>query len=81
MYEDIGALNGGHYGLDVILDIVRLASKVLAVGGKLFLEADPCHPLILPKKLSELPPPHFSVESVQKDFNDKDRFLVLVRGE
>jgi len=81
LYEDIGALNGGHYGLDVILDIVRLASKVLGVGGKLFLEVDPCHPLILPEKLLELPPPHFSVESVQKDFNDKDRFLVLVRGE
>ena len=81
MYEDIGALNGGHFGLDVILDIVRLASKVLGVGGKLFLEVDPCHPLILSEKLLELPPPHFSVESVQKDFNDKDRFLVLVRGE
>lgn len=81
VFEDLRALHGGNFGLDVILDIVKLSRKILKPGGKIYLEVDPCHPHLLPPKLGQLPQPHFSLQSVHKDFNEKDRFVTLVRNQ
>lgn len=78
LYEDLRALDGGAEGLDVILDIVRLAERVLVPEGKIVLEVDPCHHAILPQHLIDLNLT-FSITEVLKDFNGKDRFLVLSR--
>jgi len=81
VFEDLRALHGGNFGLDVILDIVKLSRKLLKPGGKIYLEVDPCHPHLLPPKLGQLPQPQFSLQSVHKDFNEKDRFVILVRNQ
>lgn len=74
VYEDLRALDGGPEGLDVILPILDLAAKLLHGKETAFvaLEVDPCHPHILPDKLVEF----YAAETI-KDFNDKDRFMVL----
>jgi len=81
VFEDLRALNGGNFGLDVILDIVKLSRKLLKPGGKVYLEVDPCHPHLLPPKLGQLPQPHFSLQSVHTDFNEKERFVILVKDQ
>lgn len=81
VFEDLRALNGGNFGLDVILDIVKLSRKLLKPGGKIYLEVDPCHPHLLPPKLGQLPQPHFSLQSVHKDFNEMERFVILVKNQ
>ena len=76
LYEDLRALDGGAEGLDVILDILRLAGRVLDPGGQVYLEVDPCHPYLLPPHLPTLHHP-FIISEVLKDFAGKERFLVL----
>jgi len=76
LYEDLRALDGGARGLDVILDILKLADEVLVPDGLVYLEVDPCHPHILPEQLIKQCIP-FKITKVLKDFQDKERFLVL----
>jgi len=79
LYEDLRALDGGAEGLDVILNILKLAEKVLTPEGQVFLEVDPCHPMILPDRLSDQKL-GFTIAEVLEDFNGKNRFLVLTRS-
>jgi len=74
VYEDLRALDGGAEGMDVILQLLELASQVLKKDHSAFvaLEVDPCHPHILPPKLEQ-----FYASEVIKDFRDKERFMVL----
>jgi len=74
VYEDLRALDGGAEGMDVILQVVELASQVLKKDGSAFvaLEVDPCHPHILPPKL-EL----FHSSEVIQDFRGIERFMLL----
>lgn len=84
IYEDLRALDGGSDGLDVIECIIKWSSKVLKPGGKIFLETDPCHHILLPEMLEKLSNqiPYFKIqmESVTKDFSSKDRFITLIKG-
>eukprot|EP00088_Acartia_fossae_P014872 TRINITY_DN1801_c0_g1_i7.p1 TRINITY_DN1801_c0_g1~~TRINITY_DN1801_c0_g1_i7.p1 ORF type:complete len:384 (-),score=59.56 TRINITY_DN1801_c0_g1_i7:80-1231(-) len=79
VYEDLRALDGGAEGLDVILNILRLALKYVKPDGLIFLEVDPCHPHILPLHLEKQALP-FKIDKVLKDFQDKERFLILSRS-
>jgi len=74
VYEDLRALDGGAEGMDVILQLLELASRVLHKNKSAFvaLEVDPCHPHILPPKLEQ-----FYASEVIKDFREKERFMVL----
>lgn len=74
VYEDLRALDGGSEGLDVILPILELAASLLEdrQTGFVALEVDPCHALLLPPKLEAF----YAAETI-KDFNDKDRFMVM----
>ena len=74
VYEDLRALDGGAEGMDVILQLLELAHQVLKNDKSAFvaLEVDPCHPHILPPKLEQ-----FYASEVIKDFNGKERFMVL----
>ena len=78
LYEDLRALDGGAQGLDVILDILKLANRVLEPGGLVYLEVDPCHPVILPDQLIKQSIPFKVLETI-KDFTGKDRFMILGR--
>ena len=78
-FEDLRALNGGDKGLDVIIPILQFASKHLRDKGKLFLEVDPCHHLILPKELEKYPDITVRLTKVLKDASEKNRFMVLER--
>jgi len=83
LYEDLRALDGGADGLDVVLAIVQLAERVLPAdgGGKIFLEIDPCHPHVLPRRLETMQPPTtFKIAETIKDYRGVDRFLVLARA-
>ena len=79
VYEDLRALDGGAEGLDVILNILRFALKYVKPDGLIFLEVDPCHPHILPLHLEKQALP-FKIVKVLKDFQDKERFLILSRS-
>ena len=74
VYEDLRALDGGPEGLDVILPILELSASLLEdrQTGFVALEVDPCHALLLPPRLDTF----YAAETV-KDFNDKDRFMVM----
>jgi len=74
VYEDLRALDGGAEGLDVILPILDVAANLICDRGSFFvaLEVDPCHAHILPPKLTR-----FHAEEVIKDFQGKDRFMVM----
>jgi len=76
LYEDLRAVDGGAEGLDVILPIIEIAEDKLESGGMVILEVDPCHPHILPSKLSSLAT-SFVVDQVKADIRGNDRFMVL----
>jgi len=76
LYEDLRAVDGGAEGLDVILAILETAGDKLESGGMVILEVDPCHPHILPSKLSSLAT-NFVVAEVKSDIRGNDRFMVL----
>ena len=82
-YEDLRALDGGKDGLDVIECIIMLCHTALKTDGHMFLEVDPCHPYILPNFLDswngKQANGHFKmrVKDVLKDFNGKERFIVI----
>lgn len=78
LYEDLRALDGGAQGLDVILDILKLANQLLVQDGQVYLEVDPCHPLLLPDQLIKQSLPFKVLETI-KDFRGKNRFMVLGR--
>jgi release factor glutamine methyltransferase len=84
IYEDLRALDGGADGLDVIESILKWASRVLKPGGKIFLETDPCHHILLPETLkslaNEIPGFKIQMESVTKDFCSKERFITLIKA-
>jgi len=82
LYEDLRALDGGADGLDVVMAIVKLGSRLLPADGKIFLEVDPCHPHILPSQLAALRSdmPNFEIAEVVKDYRGAERFLVLSRA-
>lgn len=78
LYEDLRALDGGKEGLDVIIPIIRFCSSRLIHGGRLFMEYDPCHRLLLPAVL-EREAVDMAISSFHKDFANKDRFVCLRR--
>eukprot|EP00095_Tigriopus_kingsejongensis_P001127 maker-scaffold1099_size62903-snap-gene-0.17 protein:Tk01127 transcript:maker-scaffold1099_size62903-snap-gene-0.17-mRNA-1 annotation:"methyltransferase family member 1" len=82
LYEDLRALDGGSRGVDVILPILAFASRSLkAETGRVWLEVDPCHPLVLPEELEKRPEIQLQLESVHKDLFDKDRFMVFSKSQ
>jgi len=78
LYEDLRALDGGAQGLDVILDILKLANQLLVPDGLVYLEVDPCHHHILPDQLVKQSL-SFKVLETIKDFQGKNRFMILGR--
>lgn len=75
LYEDLRALDAGKEGLDVILPIMKFASRNLKDGGHLLLEVDPCHPYLLPEHIAKDPSIRLEVIATYEDFNKKDRFM------
>ncbi|XP_078269962.1 MTRF1L release factor glutamine methyltransferase isoform X2 [Rhinoraja longicauda] len=78
-YEDHDALNGGVDGMDVIRAILNLASKVLKDNGKVFLEVDPRHPVMIENWLQEYPKLQLSYQATHQDLYGKQRFCILQR--
>jgi len=78
VYEDLRALDGGADGLSVIVPILKFASENLEEGGRVLLEVDPCHPLILETELRKQNlGTSLRITEVCKDFCERDRFMVL----
>ena len=74
LFEDLRALDGGKDGLAVIRSILKLCKDFLKPEGILFLEVDPCHPHIIGPDLEKT---GFQCKIVDKDFRDKDRFMMI----
>ena len=76
-------MDGGSDGLSVIEPILVWSALALKPGGRLFIEADPCHPFLIPDKLEKIKAEHSSfslrLERVVQDFLSKERFLVFVK--
>lgn len=78
-YEDHDALNGGVDGMDVIRAILQLAANVLKDNGKVFLEVDPRHPVMIEHWLQECPKLQLSYQATHHDLYGKQRFCILQR--
>ncbi|XP_062924280.1 MTRF1L release factor glutamine methyltransferase isoform X2 [Mobula hypostoma] len=76
-YEDHDALDGGVDGMKVIKPILLVASKVLKEYGKVFLEVDPRHPVMIENWLQECPRLQLSYLATHQDLYGKPRFCVL----
>ncbi|XP_060096003.1 MTRF1L release factor glutamine methyltransferase [Heteronotia binoei] len=80
-YEDLGALEGGHDGMDIIKQILNLASYILKDFGSVFLEVDPRHPEMVKNWLHSHPDLSLFVSAIHKDFCGKPRFLHIQKYE
>ncbi|XP_069798437.1 MTRF1L release factor glutamine methyltransferase [Narcine bancroftii] len=70
-YEDHGALHGGVDGMDIIRPILHLASIVLKEHGKIFLEIDPRHPVMIENWLQECPRLQLRYQATHQDLYGK----------
>ncbi|XP_054550225.1 MTRF1L release factor glutamine methyltransferase isoform X2 [Talpa occidentalis] len=67
-YEDPVALDGGEEGMDVIIHILTLASRLLKDSGSIFLEVDPRHPELVGNWLQGRTDLSLSLVAIRKDF-------------
>ncbi|XP_077182054.1 MTRF1L release factor glutamine methyltransferase isoform X2 [Paroedura picta] len=74
-YEDLGALEGGLDGMNVIKEVLNLTSYILKDLGSVFLEVDPRHPEMVKTWLHSHPDLSLFVSATHKDFCGKPRFL------
>ncbi|XP_032892915.1 MTRF1L release factor glutamine methyltransferase isoform X3 [Amblyraja radiata] len=74
-YEDHDALNGGVDGMDVIRAILQLAANVLKDNGKVFLEVDPRHPVMIEHWLQECPKLQLSCQATHHDLYGKPTYI------
>lgn len=72
----MAALDGGETGLNVIKLILYSSSGTLLPGGKLFLEVDPSHPVMIQEWLQKNGL-DLEVVGVFQDFCGKERFVVI----
>ncbi|XP_054834618.1 MTRF1L release factor glutamine methyltransferase [Eublepharis macularius] len=74
-HEDLGALDGGNDGMNVIKEILNLTSYILKDFGSVYLEVDPRHPEMIKNWLHSRPDLSLFVSSTHKDICGKPRFL------
>jgi release factor glutamine methyltransferase len=77
LYEDLRALDGGIDGLDIIRDILKLASQKLRVKGILWLEVDPSHPDKIAKYLEENSELQLKYIASYKYMFERERFVEI----
>ncbi|XP_062924282.1 MTRF1L release factor glutamine methyltransferase isoform X4 [Mobula hypostoma] len=80
-YEDHDALDGGVDGMKVIKPILLVASKVLKEYGKVFLEVDPRHPVMIENWLQECPRLQLSYLATHQDLYGKSHLEIPVGGQ
>ncbi|KAL8212314.1 UNVERIFIED_CONTAM: HemK methyltransferase member 1 [Gekko kuhli] len=80
-YEDLGALEGGYDGMNIIKEILNLAPYILKDFGSIFLEVDPRHPEMVNNWLQSHPHLSLFVSATHKDFCGKPRFLHIQKYE
>lgn len=76
VYEDKLALQGGHDGLRIIRNIIKLAPKILKENGLIFMETDRTHYKLLPRVLKNLQSPLIYVDTMKDRFG-LNRFSIL----
>ncbi|KAK4887730.1 hypothetical protein RN001_004001 [Aquatica leii] len=80
LYEDCDAFNGGVDGLAVIKPILKASSLLLNYQGKLFMEVDSRHPLLITSWLQENKNNlKLNLVKTHKDFCSKDRFVKILK--
>ncbi|KAM7062896.1 MTRF1L release factor glutamine methyltransferase isoform 1-T2 [Molossus nigricans] len=79
-YEDPAALDGGEKGMDIIIHVLALASRLLKDPGSLFLEVDPRHPELIGNWLQSRPDLSLDLVAVRRDFCGRPRFLHVRRS-
>ncbi|XP_032369796.1 MTRF1L release factor glutamine methyltransferase isoform X1 [Etheostoma spectabile] len=75
-FEDHAALDGGKDGLKVIKQILTLAPQILSNHGRVYLEVDPRHPLLIQHWVEENVQEMHYVET-RHDINGRPRFCIL----
>lgn len=79
-FEDHAALDGGKDGLKVIKQILTLAPQILSNNGRVYLEVDPRHPLLIQQWLkANVEEMHYV--KTQRDFTNRLRFCILQKGK
>ncbi|XP_006824365.2 MTRF1L release factor glutamine methyltransferase-like [Saccoglossus kowalevskii] len=76
-YEDTKALHGGHDGLEVTKNILKMARYLLKHEGSIWFECDPRHPTMIKSWLDNHPETDVKFVDVGYDFSDRARFCHL----
>ncbi len=78
-FEPLSALSGGEHGLDLIMELLEQAPKVLAKEGVVILEVDDSHVIENFKSIPKAFGTNFEMWDlhVRNDLNDKNRFWIL----
>ncbi|XP_058844216.1 MTRF1L release factor glutamine methyltransferase-like isoform X2 [Acipenser ruthenus] len=76
-YEDQRSLDGGEGGMDVIKQILCIGTRALKKNGKIFLEVDPRHPLMIQEWLRSQSDHGLEYRETHRDFTGRSRFCVL----
>uniref|UniRef100_A0A3Q3IGW3 peptide chain release factor N(5)-glutamine methyltransferase n=1 Tax=Monopterus albus TaxID=43700 RepID=A0A3Q3IGW3_MONAL len=75
-FEDHSALDGGKDGLKVIKQILTLAPRILSNHGRVYLEVDPQHPLLIQRWVKENVEELRYIET-RRDITGRPRFCIL----
>ncbi|KAK6480844.1 MTRF1L release factor glutamine methyltransferase-like isoform X3 [Huso huso] len=70
-YEDQRALDGGEGGMDVIKQILCIGTRALKKNGKIFLEVDPRHPLMIQEWLRSQSDHGLEYRETHRDFTGR----------
>ncbi|XP_023260302.1 hemK methyltransferase family member 1 isoform X2 [Seriola lalandi dorsalis] len=79
-FEDHSALDGGEDGLNVIKQILTLATKILSDHGRLYLEVDPRHPPLI-RRWVEANVEKLHYVETRHDITGRPRFCILQKRE
>ncbi|KAF5274884.1 hypothetical protein FQA39_LY07066 [Lamprigera yunnana] len=79
LYEDPDAFDGGEDGLILIKSILRACSRLLNFEGKLFMEVDSNHPMLIKLWLSNNKELNLNLIRTHKDFNNKERYVEIIK--
>ncbi|XP_044071756.1 MTRF1L release factor glutamine methyltransferase isoform X4 [Siniperca chuatsi] len=75
-FEDHAALDGGKDGLKVIKQILSLAQRILSNHGRVYLEVDPRHPLLI-RRWVEANVEEMHYLETRHDITGRPRFCIL----
>ncbi|XP_055383851.1 MTRF1L release factor glutamine methyltransferase [Condylostylus longicornis] len=79
LYENLNSLDGGSDGLKIVKYIMEIASNQLKSKGKLWLEIDPTHPLVIKTIVNAIYPNNLEYVASHRDIFQRERFVEILK--